>query len=94
MPWKTIIYGSGAAGESKDKLDEAKQAEKTEDKFSLAMQLASNPLTAPLAPLAMIAASLEAGSAVGGPMAARDFTPYGELVPKIGTTTLNSQNIF
>jgi hypothetical protein len=93
MPWKTIIYGSGAE-EGRDKLDEAKQKENAESKFTLAQQLASNPLTAPLAPLALIAATLQSGSALGGPMAARDFTPYGELVPKIGTKTLNDQNIF
>lgn len=94
MPWKTIIYGSGAAGEGREKLDEAKQTEKAETKFTLAMQLASNPLTAPLAPLALIAATLESGGATGGPMAAREFTPYGSLVPKTGTAALNSQNIF
>ena len=93
MPWKTILYGSGAE-EGRDKLDGAAQKEKAEDKFTLAKQLASNPLTAPLAPLALIMATLQSGSAVGGPMAARDFTPYGSLVPKTGTTTLNSQNIY
>ena len=89
-----MIYGSGVTGESKDKLDEAKAVEKAEDKFNLARQLASNPLTAPLAPLAMIAACIDHGNAVGGPMQAREFTPYGELVPKIGTQTLNNQNIY
>lgn len=96
MPYETVIYGSGNGkiADTKEKTGAADQAAAIDQEMKVAGQLAANPLTAPLAPLAMAIASLKRGGLVGRPMAARDFSPWGEVVPTTTTKALNQRNIF
>jgi len=92
---ETIIYGSGNGNnaDSREKVPEAAEAEKPNEMMVNAEKMLSNPLTAPLAPLAMFVAALQ-GAGTGGPMPARRFSPRGALVQEMSTKTLTDKNIF
>lgn len=93
---KTMIYGSGAEKEAaaREKVPEAHEEAKPNEMMVNAQKMLSNPLTAPLAPLAMIVASIQEGGGIGAPMAARRFSDRGALVQTMSTRDLDNKNIF
>jgi len=95
MVLKTVIYGSGNKNAVKaENLNETEAQAANDNAMKQAQDLMKNPLTLPLAPLAMAIASIQAGGGIGGPMPARDFSPWGTLVQEESTSTLNRKNIF
>lgn len=96
MPGRTMIFGSG--GKDADAIEGVvKDPKQTAGENAMMdfKQLASNPLTLPLAPLAFLASVLQQGAAgLGGPMAARRFTDFGEVVPTTTSKELYRRNIF
>ena len=96
MPNKTMIYGSGAMdANSREGVARDPRETAGEDAMATAKQLASNPLTLPLAPLAMLVSSLQQGAAgLGGPMGPRRFSPSGKVVPTWTTNELYRKSFF
>ena len=96
MPGRTMIYGSGAKdADQREGVVQDPSQTAGEDAMATAKQLASNPLTLPLAPLVMLMSSLQQGAAgLGGPMAPRRFTDYGKVVPKTTSQELYRKNFF
>lgn len=95
MVLSTTIYGSGQKNGAKaETLPDTEEDAKVDSAMVQAQNLLKNPLTAPLAPLAMFIATMQKGGGIGGPMPARDFSPWGSLVQETSTDTLNKKNIF
>jgi len=97
MPISTIIYGSAVKreAETRESVNGAEKGAAPESMMANAQKLASNPLTLPLAPLAMLVASIQqGGDLLGSPMAARKFSDRGSLVQTMSTSDLDRKNIF